>query len=300
MKQKSIGAIAFIAFLLLLPISGGAVTLSVGAASFYSWWSPSFENDLRGKSAFDRCLAKVASHFTVNPSFLVGPIASVTLPAGFSTSAAFFYGSWFKARSTLDTIDNTGLYRLPLHLDVVKWDLDVLVNYALNNYVKVFVGMRVQGYDYDVKSITYNLTNPTIADYVPYKVYQRGWGPGIGASLTLNLWGPIYLLSNASALYLSTNHRLSGYAWTGWAAVYHTVGFNGATALSFYIKQASVTISLGGRYQYLHYLLDDRRTNDWFYSLYAMYQSVMQANYNLMNDDHFYGITLAATYSLTL
>jgi hypothetical protein len=293
--KKSIMLILAAAVLLLVPVRGGAVTVSAGAATFFSWWEPSFENDLRGKSAFDRGLYRISSDFEMGPSFLVGPTVSVTLPAGFSVSSVFLYGSWFHAESTLDARDGSDYVRLPLDADhIVKWDLDVLLNYALNRHLKIFTGIKAQGYEYNLTNTSINVTTPGVTS-VRYDVFQSGWGPGIGASLTLNIWGPLYVMTNASVLYLSTNHRLAYPGNYSWASVYHTVGCNVAASLAWYIEPASVTISLGVRYQYMHYMLNDTGTDDWFYSTDGPL-----ANYNLMNDDHFYGITLAAIYSLEL
>ncbi|MBN1534596.1 MAG: hypothetical protein JXA20_18125 [Spirochaetes bacterium] len=114
-------------------------------------------------------------------------------------------------------------------------------------------------------------------------------------SLTLRLWGPLHLLTNASALYLTTNYRADCITSIHQIQVYHTVGFNGTVSLAWYVEPASVTISLGFRYQYLHYVLKDGLSNDWAYS-----DSKPQPLFEMMNDDHFYGITLAAVYSLEL
>jgi hypothetical protein len=289
MKTKIVRflAVALLA-MALVPSQGWAASVSAGAATFFSWWSPSFENGVTGKVGPQAPGSSMNRQFTMGPSFLVGPTVSVTLPAGFSVSSVFLWGSWFSGDSSSFNA-NYG-YRTRYDFDVRKWDLDVLVNYALNRYLKLFGGIKYQGYRYH-----YTVANSMLSYTISADAIQGGWGPGIGASLTLNLWGPLYLMANASVMYLSTDHRFDAWFIQGSHSVYHTVGGNVAASLAWYIEPASVTVSLGFRYQYLHYMLNDGRSPEYSYSFGSFSPS-----FNNMNDDHFYGITLAAIYSLEL
>jgi hypothetical protein len=54
-------------------------------------------------------------------------------------------------------------------------------------------------------------------------------------------------------------------------------GVNTSLSLAYYIEPASTTINLGGRYQYI--------------------RTKYEENTDCMDENHFYGITLSATYS---
>jgi hypothetical protein len=90
------------------------------------------------------------------------------------------------------------------------------------------------------------------------------------------------------------NYRVSTPVAARWRFVYNAAGFNGAAALAWYIEPASVTVSTGFRYQYLHYYIWRGRTP----ALIASGQAVRNNYDTLRNDDLFYGITMSAVYTV--
>lgn len=284
----------------LVPVSAVAMNLNIGINTFYAWWSPSFKDLMTNKTTvLHPAVRPYNAQFNMCPSFLVGPSLSMTLPAGFSLSAVFLWGGWYHARADILNyqISSANIFTDSYSMDIKKWDLDVLLNYQLTEYMKIFTGLKYQGYNYDFSDHQYLL--PSFYHYYfTATTYNRSVGPGIGVSFNLNLAGPLYLLVNASALYLYTNLRINMIATSHLKSVYNAIGFNGTVSLAWYIEPASVTISLGFRYQYLHYFMWDSQTNDWYYSM-AVAPSGARGNRNILtSDDHFYGITLAAIYSL--
>ncbi|MBN1533859.1 MAG: hypothetical protein JXA20_14405 [Spirochaetes bacterium] len=285
------------AILFILPAAREArgAGLSVGANSFYAWWSPSFKDFFTNRTAiFHPAIRPYNVRFDLHPSFLVGPSLSLSLPAGFTLNAVFLWSSWYHAESTITNGTYTGGCFIDAYrLDIQKWDLDVNLNYALTDYLKLFMGMKHQGYTFDYSGT--QLSTSTITPYYG-KVYFRGVGPGLGISLNINLAGPLFLLTNLSTLYLYSADRMHFVATTHLQWAYHVVGFNGTVSLAWYIEPASLTVSLGFRYQYLCYYLWDSRTNDWFYT--AAVAGPVRGNRSILtSDDHFYGITLSAVYS---
>ncbi|MBN1534595.1 MAG: hypothetical protein JXA20_18120 [Spirochaetes bacterium] len=147
-----------------------AMTISGGAVAFYSWWSPSFENMIRGNfgPAGVAGSSKTVSHnsdFSMKPSFLLGPSLSITLPAGFSISTVFLWGNWFHGAGGFYQSDFTTSNYNRYLFETGKWDLDVLVNYAVNRYLKLFGGIKYQGYSYDY-TISVVRVYPSVAPFL--------------------------------------------------------------------------------------------------------------------------------------
>jgi hypothetical protein len=300
MRKRIIGTMitAAATVLLLVPSQGKAAGVSLGASTFFSWWQPSFEDRAQGKiwNGANGAYA-TTRNFHIPPAFLLGPSLQLTLPGGFSISSVFLWSRWFHCDFEKYNYNYIGgsLSYLTTKLDISKWDLDVLLNYAASRYLKFFMGFKYQGYYFDQHYITIRiLPSVTAPTALSHRYFQSGWGPGAGISLNLHLWGPVFLLTNASALYLYTSARWDRVWVTHEMQVYHTIGFNGTASLACYIEPASVTVSLGFRYQYLHYILWDSLSNDWKYDSTTGVTPITDS----MNDDHFYGITLSAVYSL--
>jgi hypothetical protein len=280
----------------LIPAGGHAIGVGAGISSFFAWWSPSFRDSITGHNKIYTMpdWQGVGSSFSMKPSFLLGPTVSVRLPAGFSFSAVFLWNDWYSARSSYRL---TGNY-IFFHLDITKWDLDMVLNYEVNRYIKIFTGMKYQGYRYSYTFDSVTVGSGAVSR-LPFRAYHSGWGPGLGIGLTLPLVGPLYLLANASMLYLYTDFRNSSPAFRNWDYVYNTVGFNGTASLAWLIEPASVTISLGFRYQFLRYYLWRERSGYFLSGGTSIYNfSILHKESYLRNDDHYYGITLSAVYTL--
>jgi hypothetical protein len=293
MKKGIIGVLVMAVLMsLFAQPQANAASISGGVAAFNSWWSPSYKDMATGRNRSFTGTAVFNDSFHMNPAFLVGPSLSISLPAGFSVSTVFLYGSWFHS----DAAYYTSLYKTSFSIDAKKYDLDVLVHYALHRYLKLFTGIKYQGYSFKggVVQVDYSLTGVNVTP--PQKAYMSGIGPGLGASTTIEIWGPLYLLANASVLYLSSNFRFDSFLMYRMVQHYQGVGFNGMVSLAWYIEPASVTISLGFRYQFLHYSLLQGSTRDYFVSLVNGITPMTK----VLNDDRFYGITLSAIYTLDL
>jgi hypothetical protein len=290
MMRRGIAMFILAMAILFLPTLAGAVEVNAGAAAWYAWWRPSFLDALtnRATKLTDRATGPV--RFTPDPSVLIGPAVSVSFGGRWNVSAVFLYGAWYHISASV-ILQKTGENPVLREIDMYtrKWDLDSLVSYSLFGYLKVFVGVKWQGYRYCFRMMDSENTNPDRGN-----LRNNGVGPGLGIALTLPLGGDFFLLWNVSALYLYTmldfgqpmNHR----------EVYGALGGNTTLSVAWHVTSANTTVTLGFRYQYLSYRLlagesDNISTN-------------ANGNANMVRDiltvDHFYGIMLSAVYSFSL
>lgn len=184
----------------------------------------------------------------IDPTLLYGPALSAKLTDRYNLTFVFLYGN-FDMEEEMDTVE------------ITRMDSDLALNYRLNSYIKLFAGAKYMAY-----------------------TQKNGFshlsaGPGAGISAVIPLGGDLYLLGNASGLYL-WGEEDSGDDFNDPDSKYNEFGINSSLSIAYYIVPASTTISIGGRYQYFKTKYDDSTVSD------ATHQ--------------FYGITAAATYSFSL
>ena len=222
-----------------------AVDISVGATTWYAWWD--WENTAAGARDPD-----------VDPILFFGPVLSVKLNEDFNLTAVFLYGQ------------TDAKFPDERDVKIKRSDFDLALNYKLNNYFKVFGGLKYLDYTYSFKSFW--VTNDYFIPAVKFEEY--GLGPGLGLSCTYPINDHLFLLGTFSGFYLWGEMENSGIRKEN-TEIY---GINSTLSIAYYIAQASTAISLGGRFQY--FISDD--------------------NIKGKKEDKFYGITLTATYSVSL
>lgn len=220
---------------IILKADASAMEISAGATTWYSWWdfkSERSENDTK----FD-------------PAFLYGPALSFKFTDEYNLTFVFLYGEFDMTES--------GTTR-----EISRSDSDLILNYRLNSYFKIFAGGKYMAYE--------------MPDFK-----HRGIGPGAGISAVLPLGSNFYILGNISGLYLWGEHKQEDQTEGTRKDKYNEYGMNSSLSLAYYIAPASVTLSLGGRYQY--------------------FKSDFESSENQDDLTHqFYGVTAAATYSFNI
>jgi len=186
----------------------------------------------------------------MDPSLLYGPALSLKFSDNYNVTFVFLYGKF-------DMEQGEGKD------EITRYDSDLALNYRLGNYFKLFAGGKYMAYEMDEFS-------------------HRSIGPGAGISAVLPIGGSFYLLGNISGLYLWGKHKQDSYNGGSEDIDYNEYGMNSSISLAYYITPASVTLSLGGRYQIFKtdFESDDPNNKDMVH--------------------HFYGITAAATYSFKI
>ncbi len=110
-------ALLSIAVIITLAVSApaAAVDMSVGAATWFTWWSMD------------------SSHSTddYDPTFMYGPVLSFGFSKKWSLSSIFLYGRFSGESSSSD---------------IERFDSDTTLNYSINRFIKIFGGAKVMGF----------------------------------------------------------------------------------------------------------------------------------------------------------
>ena len=101
----------------ITPSKVHAVDISVGATTWYAWWGM---NHGRGTIDFD-------------PEFLYGPALSVKFNDDFNLTFVYLYGEFDYQ------------WRNEPKSKITRYDSDLALNYRLNDYIKVFAGIKYMG-----------------------------------------------------------------------------------------------------------------------------------------------------------
>ena len=171
-----------------------AIDISVGAATYYAWTNRHVDGFSREK---------------LGSALLYGPALSAKMNADFNLTFVYLYGEY-------DSLD--------------RRDGDLALNYRLNNYFKVFAGIKYMGHTEALKQ-------------------HNALGPGLGLSATVPVANDVFLLATLSGLYLWGNEKYDD-SIVNEKEGFNEYGINGTLSLAYYIAPASTVISLGGRSQY--------------------------------------------------
>jgi hypothetical protein len=239
MKKFLLVTFSAICISIIIPCKIYAIDVSVGATTWYSWWD---NNALIGENS------------EADPAFLYGPSLAVQFNDDFGLTFVYLYGKY----------DFTGeVAALSYKAKVKRSDADLALNYKLNDFFKVFAGVK------------YLSSSTSGIDW-------SSWGPELGLSAAYPIAENLSILANLSGFYLWGSNEDDHHthpSGSGHDGNHKDYGFNSGLSFAYYIAPASTTVSLGGRFQYVK-----ENNNDDSYS-YA---------------NKFYGVTLTATYSFSL
>jgi len=254
-----------------------AVDITVGATTWYAWGS-------RYEKTLNYSIRK-NSNYAFDPAFLYGPVVSIKFSDDFNLTFVYLY-SKFNYTEEVYADDGGNLSVLS---KIKRSDSDLAINYRLNDYLKLFVGVKYLGYEI-------NLSYDDIyAGYCYSKSKHDSLGPGIGLNFTYPATENIFLLATLSGFYLWSggekfeDNGLYDYKYpspmgpVSMTVAYNEYGINTNISAAYYITGWSTVISLGIRYQY-------------FITDYAEYEPFLIDSIK----NQFFGITLTATYSFSL
>ncbi|MCL2155518.1 MAG: Lpg1974 family pore-forming outer membrane protein [Leptospirales bacterium] len=270
----------------IIPSAVYSIDITVGATTWCAWGNRN-EDIMSDRhwtgSAWGNNSRRYGNNtnYSFDPSFLYGPALSIKFNNDFNLTFVYLYGK-FEHQATYS--DNATEIPHPMNA-VYKFkrnDSDIALNYRLNDYLKVFAGIKYM--KYDIKLTAENLATNAVS---PCNSNHTGYGPGFGFSGTYPLTENIFLLGTLSGFYLfSSGEEFNDdlvYADTFNEKVgYNEYGINSTLSIAYYIAPAATVISLGGRFQYFK---TDYDKKDRFY---------INSITNKM-----YGITLTATYTFS-
>ena len=227
----------FIAIIsIIIPSKLFAVDISVGASTWYAWYKPSGGG-------------------SVDPALLFGPALSVKFDDDYNLTFVYYYGE----------------YEYNYGRTSKRHDSDIALNYRLNNFLKVFGGIKYR--KVTANSNEYSVPPPLV---VIYGIKTDSIGPGLGLSATYPIIRNMYVIGTGSGLFLVRRSEYDLGFGVNDKRYYHNYGYNFSLGIAYYIEPASTIINLGGRYQCF---MDRKDTSI---------------------KDSFYGITLTATYSFEI
>ncbi|MCL2154380.1 MAG: hypothetical protein FWH53_01810 [Leptospirales bacterium] len=192
---------------IILPYKAYSAEIAVGASTCETWIERNPKNDY---------------NFIIGPTFIYGPVLSVKFTESFDITFMYLYGR-FNETANYDKVEIR--------------DSELIFNAGLNDYFKVFAGVKYMGFlESDTKYI--------------------GYGPELGLSVALPIAYKINLLLSVSGFFSGGEESDSSSKRS-----YNEYGVNGTLSLSYYIVPASTTVSLGRRFQY--FKSDYHKGNDW-------------------------------------
>ena len=263
LKKTLLLTLIAISILIIAPHKLHAVDITIGATTWFAWVDQEYTKNL------------VSSSDTENtPAFLYGPAASVKFNSDFNLTFIFLYGQFKIEEKTPSYLINYNYYR---------YDSDLALNYRLNDYFKIFCGIK---YMYFGNNVSKNASLGSGSAGFVYKFEHEGLGPGAGISSTYPVLENLFLLTSLSGFYIWGEETKgfidASYSKRSIKSDCNDYGINFNLSLAYYIAPASTTIILGGRYQYI------KTDYDKAYTYYT-------------NDScTFYGATLTATYTFSI
>lgn len=251
---------------IIIPYKVYALDLSIGATMWYAQMDQEYTKNIDPSRSFK---TENGGQF-----FFMGPALGVKFNDDFSLTFIYLYGA-----TTITEIETIYPYQNDCHFK--RHDADFALSYSLNNYFRVFTGIKYINYSIDCGKPESSAGNIIKRDH-------SGFGPGLGLSAIFPIFENLFLLANLSGFCLLINKESAKYYDPGSNPASlrpksNDYGINSGLALAYHIAPVSTTINLGGRFQYIRTVYSgDRDLNAGLY-------------YN-HNASMFYGVTLAATY----
>ena len=287
---------------ILMPIKAYSLDITAGVATWYAWlYQPYTQDVYHGIEGVNSSRYDETEH---KPNLLYGPALSVKFSEDFNLTFIFLYGK-FKI-TEVDKHDEVMFMGASGYYDIEysfkRIDSDIALNYRLNDYFKIFAGIKYLSFstDHSFDSLPTGWTKDDLRGMV-YEIDRSGVGPGLGVTIILPMliFDNLFLISNISGFYLWTEEK-KGYfssdlvpSGTGGPIDVKTkckdYGMNLTMSLAYYIQPIATTLSVGGRGQFVRTKYDSE------------YKQHLHKQKNKYGDDYntsgFYGVTLTATYT---
>lgn len=235
-----------------------AFSISTGANIWYAWYDPGFKNEIMGKNEITSTYNNFSS---VKPaSFVYAGMVSGQFTDRFAIGGVFSFGTGWKFKS--DYIYNPSGTEIHMYKNVSNMDRyegDLTFNYSINNIFRIFCGWKHLA----EKGTGNYYFLPTGAIALPqsyldtlkgdFDIFFQSYGPGTGLTAKFNVFDNLYFIMTLSGIYQksSTKIEVSGYSNRTDEYNEKYVGGNNLINFAYVLPETYVTLSIGGRYQYL-------------------------------------------------
>jgi len=255
----------------LMPSKAYSIDITGGATAWFAGFQQPYTKNVTENPDYNNTKNAL--------NVLYGPVLSVKFNDDFNLTFVFLYGKC-DAHEISDPIGANIDYSFK------RTDVDLALNYRLNDYFKIFAGVKYIGFSMDDNK------NVIVDEGVVFNVYRNAVGPGLGLSAVYPILENIFFVGNLSGFYLWGQEKKgyydAGINRTNVKTNCNDYGMNVTLSLAYYIAPISTTISLGARGQFV-------KTN--YDSAYNVHRYGQGDGYDTSS---FYGITLTATYSFSI
>jgi hypothetical protein len=277
----------FSLFLIIpVPSISSAMSISAGSYNWFTWWDAALSQAFK-KSTFIQY--KVDRESYIDPTFLYGGALSFKFNDLVSWSTVFITGEYDLTNRGYETGPTYAW--VPTYTDysqtVRRYDVDTALNFRITDTVSIFGGIKYQHYLID------NFWNWGSA-FAYGKITFNEIAFAVGPGFKFHLGADFFLFLNISVAYQLILFDLNGTVFEpavgffgiGAETEFHAIGANSTLSLAYLIRQISVTLTVGFRYQV-------------FYIFDTEHNDVRQEEFlSLSNEfDHFYGIIFSALYT---
>jgi hypothetical protein len=244
----------------VFPLELFAAGGNAGANLWYAWLEPGFKDQLMGKN--ESTSYNNNFEMTEPAAPVYGGLFSLQFTDRISLGGVFSYGTGWECKADY-IYSPTGT---PIHMykstnKMERYEADLTLNYALNNIFKIFFGWKYFGERGEGDWYYTLAAGGAVLARGEFDFTFNSTGPGLGLSSIFNLAENLYLITTISGIYQKSENVIkatnSSNPETEVSEKY--LGGNGALNFAYVIPDTSVTLSLGGRYQYLKNMDKDSR-----------------------------------------
>lgn len=260
-----------------------AAGFSIGYKQLYAWWVPVWEHfdlsKVKNSALLYRREIVFSGKYTMKPdsNFLYNPVFSIRFSDKWSLSGSFLYGFFnsgktYMASPIYQTITTSTVIQFSKSVaqKIQKYDADLLANVQVADIIKVFFGLKYQGYDYRFIRSSNMYSYGNLIVNLEDEIRFHSVGAGAGATATVHLGAGFFFIPSVSLMYLSGRdyHHMRRDFFQHYFRVFyiekgsrnaHMTGVNGTVELAYPIRKTGLTLSLGFRCQYLYYLRNIRK-----------------------------------------
>jgi hypothetical protein len=236
--------------------------LSIGASVWYSWWDP-YWSQVSDTVIFPDTKLKfgVLPRIKLKSDFSGGPLLSISVNDTWGLSASYAYGVY---KGTVTSFLLNPLYYFieqPVNTkrEARRHEFSFFVTGRINNHVNLFGGVAYTGYLMHTDAEVFVPEQPFYYSY-SHTIFHHFAGPEAGAYFTVPIVSTLYLLPGISCIFQFSSFApekrdfisdLINSLFMGKNTTLMYAGLNLTLSLAYYIRQANVTLALGGRFRYL-------------------------------------------------
>jgi hypothetical protein len=243
-----IASVLFVFTLSLVPEYSRAAEVNLGASVWCAWWNPYWMN---------KSEVPFSPAFKGYPAPAGGPLLSIKIDEQWGIEANYMYGKFENKRSGYIPA-NVPILMIPLLISISedRWterhELDFTISNSINAYVNIFGGIKYSGHfvDDQIKIVIFTMKSGNDNNYA---------GPELGVRFRIPLVSTLSLVPTVTwVMQFGTYEPNTGLIYN----IYNSFSGISKTTIMYYgpditlsiayqIKQAHITLALGGRFQYL-------------------------------------------------